>query len=303
MDDEKFCLWAVGISILLFVILLGMTQYDEWKSGKDDGGDDILTVREGDRVWIDYTGRFIASDDKPGTVFDTSIGEVARDESIPKSITFDMKPAYDDLEFTVGTGEMIEGFDEAVMGKRVGQTFNVTIPMEKAYGEEDPSLIHRINRTEDIELVQIMTMDEFRLQFPQVNLDTNKTFIHPFWRWDVTVIDYTSDSVTILNNAEYERSYMIFPWNSTITDVSTERNLITVEHDIDEIEKGAKVPRFLIDMYSAEPLEDRGMTEGGRPPEDGYVESKGEQIVINFNREVAGKDLYFQITVNKIERG
>jgi FKBP-type peptidyl-prolyl cis-trans isomerase 2 len=38
------------------------------------------------------------------------------------------------LEFTAGAGELIEGFDEAVIGMKVGDEKTVTVPPEKAYG-------------------------------------------------------------------------------------------------------------------------------------------------------------------------
>ena len=38
------------------------------------------------------------------------------------------------LEFTVGSGELIKSFDEAVVGMKVGDEKTVTIPPEKAYG-------------------------------------------------------------------------------------------------------------------------------------------------------------------------
>ena len=38
------------------------------------------------------------------------------------------------LEFTAGAGELIEGFDEAVIGMKLGQEKTVTVPPEKAYG-------------------------------------------------------------------------------------------------------------------------------------------------------------------------
>jgi peptidylprolyl isomerase len=38
------------------------------------------------------------------------------------------------LEFVVGSGELIKGFDEAVVGMGIGQEKTVTIPPEKAYG-------------------------------------------------------------------------------------------------------------------------------------------------------------------------
>ncbi len=67
-------------------------------------------VKAGDSVAVEYTGRF-----ENGTIFDSSAGR-------------------DPLEFTAGSGQMIEGFDEAVIGMKLGEEKKVTIPPEKAYG-------------------------------------------------------------------------------------------------------------------------------------------------------------------------
>ena len=40
------------------------------------------------------------------------------------------------LEFTAGAGELIEGFDEAVIGMKLGEEKTVTVPPEKAYGTD-----------------------------------------------------------------------------------------------------------------------------------------------------------------------
>jgi peptidylprolyl isomerase len=67
-------------------------------------------VKNGDRVKVHYKGTL-----KDGSVFDSSEGR-------------------EPLGFTVGAGEMIAGFDKAVVGMEVGQTKKVTIPFMEAYG-------------------------------------------------------------------------------------------------------------------------------------------------------------------------
>lgn len=81
-------------------------------SGGDDGmkAKTELTVAKGDTVKVEYIGRF------PG-------GEV-----------FDKSEGRGPLEFTAGAGQMIAGFDEAVMGMKLNSEKTVTIPPEKAYG-------------------------------------------------------------------------------------------------------------------------------------------------------------------------
>ena len=72
---------------------------------------------DGDTVKVHYTGTL-----EDGTVFDTSIGR-------------------EPLEFTLGEGIVIPGFEEAVMGMRVGESKTVTIPVEKAYGPHYADLV------------------------------------------------------------------------------------------------------------------------------------------------------------------
>ena len=68
-------------------------------------------AKQGDKVKVHYKGYL---DD--GTVFDSS---------------FDQDP----LEFTIGAGEIIPGFENAVVGMEIGETKTVDIPAQDAYGE------------------------------------------------------------------------------------------------------------------------------------------------------------------------
>lgn len=73
----------------------------------------MIIVKKGDKVAVDYEGRF-----ENGEVFDSSThGE----HSHP-------------LVFVVGSGQVIPGFDNAVIGLHQGQTREVTIKPEEAYG-------------------------------------------------------------------------------------------------------------------------------------------------------------------------
>ena len=75
------------------------------------------TAKEGDTVKIDYTGSF---DD--GNVFDSS-------------------EKRDPIEFVVGEGKVIKGFDKAIVGMGIGEEKEVKIPPEEGYGVRDNQLI------------------------------------------------------------------------------------------------------------------------------------------------------------------
>lgn len=86
------------------------------------GCSDNRLAAEGDTVLVHYTG---TQDD--GTEFDSS-----RDG--------------DPLEFTLGAGQMIPGFENAVYGMKKGQSKTFTIPPEEAYGPHDEELLIEVDR-------------------------------------------------------------------------------------------------------------------------------------------------------------
>ena len=84
----------------------------------------------GDTVRVHYTGRL-----QNGEIFDTSTGD-------------------EPLEFTLGQGQMITGFEQAVLGMQVGDNKTVTIPVDEAYGPRRDDLLLEVNRDdlpEDLE--------------------------------------------------------------------------------------------------------------------------------------------------------
>ena len=79
-------------------------------------------VQEGNEVKVHYTGKL-----KDGTVFDSSR---------------DREP----LQFTVGAGMMIKGFDEAVRGMQIGESKSAEIPSEAAYGERNDQMMVKLTK-------------------------------------------------------------------------------------------------------------------------------------------------------------
>lgn len=98
----------------------------------------MAQAKAGDTVQVHYTGTLT-----DGTVFDSSEGR-------------------DPLEFTVGSGQVIKGFDEGVAGMNPGEKKTISIPVEDAYGSANEEMIFTLNRTDipdDIPLEKGMTLN------------------------------------------------------------------------------------------------------------------------------------------------
>lgn len=77
----------------------------------------MTEVKRGDNVKVHYTGKLA-----DGSVFDSSDGG-------------------EPLEFAVGSGQVIQGFEEGVVGMKVGESKVVEIPVAKAYGERNDEMV------------------------------------------------------------------------------------------------------------------------------------------------------------------
>lgn len=82
----------------------------------------MQAVKSGDKIRVHYHGRL-----NNGETFDSSNGR-------------------EPLEFTVGSGQVIKGFDDGVLGMQVGEKKTVNIPVQDAYGEKSDDMIIEFER-------------------------------------------------------------------------------------------------------------------------------------------------------------
>lgn len=61
---------------------------------------------------------------------------------------FDSSREREPLEFTVGAGQMIPGFDAAVEGMNIGDQKQITIPSKEAYGDKNEEAIFKLPKTQ-----------------------------------------------------------------------------------------------------------------------------------------------------------
>ncbi len=76
--------------------------------------DSTMTAQVGDTVFVQYTGTLTN-----GTKFDSSI-----DRGVP-------------FNFTLGVGQVIKGWDQGILGMKIGEKKKLTIPPELGYGDHE----------------------------------------------------------------------------------------------------------------------------------------------------------------------
>ena len=118
-------------------------------------------AKKGDTVKVHYTGKL-----GDGTVFDTSA---------------DREP----LEFTVGEGAVIPGFELAVIGLQPGESRETTIDADNAYGQRNGDLVTEVKREQLPQDLQVSVGQQL-----QVGMANGQNAI-------VLVTDISDASITI----------------------------------------------------------------------------------------------------------
>ncbi|MGC9453713.1 MAG: FKBP-type peptidyl-prolyl cis-trans isomerase [Phycisphaerae bacterium] len=140
----------------------------------------MAPAKDGDKVKVQYTGKL----KEDGQVFDSN------DESNP-------------LEFTVGQGQIIPGFEQAVVGMEEGEEKTVDVPADQGYGrhtEERVVTVHREQLPEDLDpqVGQRLEVRQGEQSIPvvvtdvneqQVTLDANHPLAGKDLQFDIKVLE------------------------------------------------------------------------------------------------------------------
>ncbi len=286
--------WLKGkgaLAAIILVIIVIVSSVGAYVLLDDD---DIIfdggrSVKTGDLVRVNYIGML-----PNGQVFDTSLYSVAIDNvTYPKSLFFGFRgdqSKYSTLNFTVGQGQMIDGFETGVLGMKVGETRTIVIPVEDAYGPANESKITTMNLTESVPMYKEMSVDDFEAYFGETPT-SNKLYTDPNHGWQVWTTNVDKKTVRMQNMATDGATYRAhasptdpsYGWNITVN-IDNTNQMIIVHHDLD----------------SSSAMAVKGMDGvSGRL----YVKSVDEAAgtaVIDRNNQILGQDLTFTITLVSI---
>ncbi|MEE9323784.1 MAG: FKBP-type peptidyl-prolyl cis-trans isomerase [Candidatus Aenigmarchaeota archaeon] len=205
-------------------------------------------VKEGDIAQIMYTGRLAN-----GTIFDSG-----------------------NFTFRVGAGEAISGVDQAVTGMRIGEKKTSTIPPEQAYGYYDPSRILSIPLVQELERIDNITIEVFKLSFEE-DPALNRMYQIEGMQWPVRVIEMQNQTVVIKHEPE---DGMVYDLKDGVGEVyGTAR--VSVGWD-----------KITVTTYPVEGSVVITVMGAGR-----ITEVNETHMMMDLNHELAGETLTFEITL------
>jgi FKBP-type peptidyl-prolyl cis-trans isomerase 2 len=264
-------------------------------------------VKTGDNVSIDYIGTF-----PDGTVFDTSILSVAKAHNL-----YSPDRPYTPLNFTVGKGQVIKGFDEGIIGMKVGETKILTISPEKGYGNVDPAKINAFPRIQEIPTIfprvievpvasfegtfgpghkvgENLTLPNTAINVTIQNISTNVSLSYNFkvgdkipssgLPWNTTVVKIDNKNITVQYSVKKNDTIQLkidqfqkAPWNTTVIGITSMN--ITLRHNA--------IPDTEIQSMFGPPIR---------------VHFNETSIIMDANDKLAGKTLIFNITLKSINK-
>lgn len=181
---------------------------------------------------------------------------------------------YKPFKFTVGSGNVIKGLDEAVIGMKLKEEKNLTIPPEKAYGLWDYNKIQIVPKIQESRRIQRSLITKFEQEIgtkPVVNM----TYYPPKLQWPIFVLDVGDINVIY----RYDP-----PPNSTIDTVFGKAQLNVTDTKIQII-----LPDVQLDSIIYTP------SYQGR-----VININSTDIVVDFNKEFVGKPLNLFVRIESI---
>ncbi len=279
--------------LLIGAGLIGYSAYGYFTASKAKAQ---LFVQAGDQVYVNYTGQYSS-----GLVFDTSMLSVAQNNAtFPKAPGFTWRGAsgYTPLQVSdVGAGQVVKGFDQALVGMLVNQTRTVVISPADGYGPLNGSLLAYIPIYQNISMVHTVSTSSFQSYFsesPYLGLVTTDKF----WGWNVQVLNTGNGTVTYQYQPRVGMTVYPYTQNS-----STTVGLSAFPVKVLSVNSAAFNGTGVIQVKN-EITQSMVKLAGGKSPTGQQfiiwsVNSNGT-ATLNFNQPVVGRTLIFTITVTYI---
>ena len=221
----------------------------------------------GDNVSVDYTLKLA-----DGSVLDTSLESVAKEFGL-----FDKSSKYSPLSFTINSNSgLIPGFVNGVMGMKVGETKEVVVQPEYGYGKVDSTKIYSIPL--------FYNKSKFE-KVPRSLLESQKKKIEK-----ENVVSYDNDGMVVIVDFDNETVTLeyIFQVGYEFKSYGFPQKVVNVSNDTLVIKTNVKLGDNLL------------ITVDGTQKPMRVTSVNSTDAVIDGNHPLAGKDLIYNVKINKI---
>ncbi len=291
------------VPILLVIVVLvvagvgaGLLDYYNHRST----GSPQTTIQLGYNATVNYIG-FFGSGPQQGRVFDTSFYSVATNNvTYLKSLEFTMRPnesSYTPLAVHIGLStpaggyslngvsfiSVVTGFWQGLIGIPGNQTTSIVVPPALGYGSPVAGCYTNASLAFTVPVLLTMSLSQFSSSYPGQSASQGAQFPDPTYGWPVYVVSANSTRVVLLNQPSVGWTAKSGGWYVEVTAVNS--TSITVVNELSPAQAGlvsgtssASVCGTSTYIVSAVNLATGTYTR-------------------DYNKEVVGQTLVFQVTV------
>jgi len=293
LKREVSAIANIGIIVLVAVLMVSASSVVVLLvQGQGQQGPTTRHVKEGDDISVNYIGQL-----EDGRVFDTSLYSVAIDNAgYPKSLSFTLRSQqnYTPLKFTVGSGNVIKGFEEGVVGMTIGQTRVITVPPDKGYGQIDLSKTITADLVNKLPILESLNTTQFESRYGETP-SQGLVVLDPVYKWPVNVllVYADADAILVMNMPTVGQKYPI--WGDPSASPATGWYAQVLE--MDSTANGGQGQIVVQNLLTSA---DAGMIKGVTPSSIfivDKVDTAAGTFRMNFNGELVGVNLVFTVTL------
>ncbi|MEM4247682.1 MAG: FKBP-type peptidyl-prolyl cis-trans isomerase [Candidatus Nanoarchaeia archaeon] len=284
MVSKKLIVAAIGI-VVIVALFGGYFAFTKLSPAAENG----------DIVKVDYILKL-----ENGSVIDTNIQKIAEENGI-----FNEQRKYEPMQITVGSGQVIPGFDRALIGMHKGQTKTVTIPPEEAYGEYKIESIGNITRKFEYDRVvnanfsKVAVPIENFVQHFGVNATKGAIVEEPMSDFKFKVLDVNEENATVIAYYKIGQVIQVPTTRFNATVIAVGANSVTFRQDPPE-SAYKQYGNVIYEVTPTKIIETVDVEVGERVPYGIIKEVNDDYILLDMNHPLAGKTLVFTITIVNI---
>ena len=295
---------VMALLIAAIVVSVGVISFVLYTNSQATRSSTLPAIKSGDTVMMNYVGRF-----SDGRVFDTSILSVGLNNALyPKSLTYSAREnsSYAPFNMTAGnygSGGTIKGFALGVIGLHQGDRAIIDVKPADAY----PVLsqyVHPVDLHQQLSVIESMNDTQFVAAYGTDPV-VGQIYTHYFWGWDVQVISDLAGRVFMKNIPTVGE--VVYPFGNPNSPTDPKGWPVTVDSYDSSADNGNGLIVVTHAVSQADVYNVKGMDIDGKTivvsafnSTAGTFQLSKSDSSAGYNGEIAGRELFFEVTIVKV---